>query len=822
LTTAHHNLVRLGWLAPLALFALLPLLAFPELFFGGQTLWRSDITLIHYPYHIMVADEWLAGRVPLWNPYQHIGIPLLAEGQVGPLYPLGALFLSPLSPSLELSLFVALHLTLAALFTFALARTLGLSTAPATLAGLAFGMGGFLMAQIANLNIMTGAVWLPLSLCSAVLAARRRNLALALLAGMPLALQAYTAQPQVVFYTILILVGYAAYRAAADRHIRSALPVMVMIVSGLLFSAPQLLPTYELQQYSVRSQELGFDFLTKNSLPPLMALNLVLPGAFGNNVIGFKGGDPFEEDFIYAGFVPLLLAGFAWSQRRRRDMPFFVLLLAGSALLALGRYTPLYELVIQHLPGFGLFRIPSRWLMGVNLALAVLAGYGLQTLLERGLSRRHLTVCGAVLGVLAAGLLLIWAFREPLRVWADTGWSGLERKLALAFLERGFEVQAVYRIERLLVRWLSPLTTPAGLLAFNLLATLPILVGYAARRLSPRAFAALAVAVVSFDLVVAGGTTINPIRPDDWWQQLSGGARYVLKHMDKGRVWPLGMGSEVAAVRNLGQFYPSAYRVHSAGGHGSPLMLARHDAFVHTAHPVQQVRLLGVRYILTEGRMGADAESTFPLVFVDEESVVYENRDPLPRAFTVHTMVTAADGDAALQRLTDLALDPRRTVVLEAMPGNVRPPATATDDQDEVVFTVDTPDEVELRARLTADGYLVLLDTWYPGWEATVDGEPAPIYRAYSIARAVFVPAGQHTVHFVYRPLSFRLGVALAGSALVITVVALLRACWPRTVSTRPPSRTQVLAAMAGRVVHCRSARPSAIRHSPSAENADG
>lgn len=770
---------------PPALFLLLPLLAFPELFFGHQTLWRSDITLIHYPYHITVADEWLAGRVPLWNPYQHIGVPLLAEGQVGPLYPLGALFLSPLSPSLELSLFVALHLTLAAVFTFALARTLGLATAPATLAGLAFGMGGFLMAQIGNLNIMTGAVWLPLILCSAIMAARRRSLAVALLAGLPLALQAFTAQPQVVFYTLLVLVGYAVFRLVADRSVRAALFVAVAIASGLLLSAPQLLPAYELQQHSVRSQALDFDFLTKNSWPPMMGLNLVLPGAFGNNVVGFKGGDPFEEDFIYAGFIPLLMVGFAWHQRRRRDMPYFVLLLAGAMLLALGRYTPLYQLVIQHLPGFALFRIPSRWLMAANLALAVLCGYGLQTLIERGLSRRRLVICGAILGLLGAGLLLTWVFREPVRAWVDTGWSGLERKLILAFLERGFEMQPVYQTERLLLRWMLPLTTPVGLLVFNMLATLVLLVGYGARRLSPRAFAALAVAAVSLDLVVAGGTAINPIRPDDWWQQLSGGARHVLEHMDSGRVWPLGMGSEAAAVRNLGQFFPSAYRVRSAGGHGSPLMLDRHDAFVHTAHPVQQVRLLGVRYILTEGRMGADAESTFPPVFADDESVVYENRDPLPRAFAVHAVVLAADAEAALARLTDLALDPRQTVVIEASVDLEPPRGVAATGTDEVVLTLDTPDAVEVRAHLAADGYLVLLDTWYPGWEATVDGAPAPIYRAYSIVRAVFVPAGEHTVRFNYRPLSFRLGVALSGLALAITVVAWLRTRWPREAVAR-------------------------------------
>ena len=794
MTDANQSHVRRAWPAAFLLFAILPLLAFPEIIIGRQTLWRSDISVIHYPYHIMVAQEWLAGRVPLWNPYQHIGIPLLAEGQVGPLYPLGLIFLSPLAPSLELSLFVVLHFALAAAFTCALARCLGLGWWSATLAGLAFGMGGFLMAQVANLNIMTGAAWLPLILCIAILAVRRRSVLLALLAGVPLALQAFTAQPQVVLYTLTILVAYAVYRLVADiwsRRQPAATPltshsqsggsvwgglllIVLAIVSGLLMSAPQLLPSYELQQHSVRSQELGFGFLTKNSLPPLMGLNLLLPSAFGNNVVGFKGGDPFEEDFIYVGFAPLALACFCLRQRRRRDMPFFLLLLVGAVLLALGRHTPLYQAVIQYLPGFSLFRIPARWLLAVNLALAILAGYGLETLVERGLSRRSLLACLVLLSVLGAGLALAWAFRQELLSTVNGQWIGLERRLISSFLERGFTPNPVYQ-ERLLLRWLLPLTAPAVLLAFNLGVVTILFVLYGLRRLTPRVFAALALAAVSLDLIVAGGTTINPIRADDWWQRLSGGARYVVERLETGRVWPLGMGSEEAAVRKLGQFFPSAYRVFSAGGHGSPLMLARHDAFVHTAHPVQQVQLLGVRYILTEGRMGQDAESTYPPAYADGESVVYENRNPLPRAFAVHQLIQAASADTALNYFKSLDLDPGRTVVLEAEDMPAPPAVAAANGPDRVAITRVEPDVVEVRATLVADGYLVLLDSWYPGWQATVDGSATPIYRANTIVRAVFVPAGEHVVRFEYRPLPFRLGVALSILAVAAVMVAALK-----------------------------------------------
>src|SRR5437867_1721548 len=85
-------------------------------------------------------------------------------------------------------------------------------------------------------------------------------------------------------------------------------------------------------------------------------------------------------------------------------------------------------------------------------------------------------------------------------------------------------------------------------------------------------------------------------------------------------------------------------------------------------------------------------------------------------------------------------------------------------------------DEDTLRLAVAAqqNAMLLLADEMYPGWSATVDGRPARIYRADYLFRAVFVPAGQHAVEFVYRPRSFRLGMLITFLATMGTVAALL------------------------------------------------
>ncbi|MCB0163716.1 MAG: YfhO family protein, partial [Anaerolineae bacterium] len=614
-TIASKNKLLIPTLLIFALFFIVPLLAFPELIFSGKTLYRDDITWIHYPGHIFVADEWLAGRVPLWDPFRQAGKPMLAEPQIGVLYPLRVLFLSPLNPSLELSLFLFMHYTLAACFAFVLARSLNLSRWGATLAGLAFGFGGFLMAQNINLNIMTGAVWLPLVLGGAIETLKRRRWRVAMLAGMPIALQMYTAQPQITFYTLVMMSGYGAYQIVGDfffgphRYklnyaLITGLLLTTMVVSGLLLAAPQLIPTLEMLQYTIRLARQGFDLLTENSLPPAMWLNLLLPGAFGNGVVGFEGGDPFQEDFIYVGFMTLLLALFSWPRRRQPPVLFFMLLLLSAVLLAMGRYTPLYATVIQYLPGFDLFRIPARWVLGVNLALAILAGVGLDFLLEQGVSKTTLMIVVAIGTLLIVGLGLAWLGQETLMQWAET-WSGLNRKLLRVFFDLSYTFNPIYD-DRLLVGWMPYLTVPVVLLTTNIIIAVGLFTLYARRLMSPTRFAGLIVAAVTFDLIVAGGTVINPIKEATRWQQLSGGAQYVLEHVGQARVFPLSASSEETAISHLGQYFPSARRVHSAGGHAGPLVLQRYEDFINEAHPVQVIQILGVRYILTPGQMGAD------------------------------------------------------------------------------------------------------------------------------------------------------------------------------------------------------------------------
>jgi hypothetical protein len=154
---------------------------------------------------------------------------------------------------------------------------------------------------------------------------------------------------------------------------------------------------------------------------------------------------------------------------------------------------------------------------------------------------------------------------------------------------------------------------------------------------------------------------------------------------------------------------------------------------------------------------------------------VYENLDVLPRAFVVHHAQVAVDDTVTLALLQDPAFDPGTSVVLAA---ETSPPELGPDYQDagddRISIALYEPERVVVEADLAQEGYLVLSDTHYPGWRVEVDGQEGRIHRANLLFRAVYLPAGHHTVEFWFRPLSLRIGATISVLAAVLTVVGLI------------------------------------------------
>jgi hypothetical protein len=194
-------------------------------------------------------------------------------------------------------------------------------------------------------------------------------------------------------------------------------------------------------------------------------------------------------------------------------------------------------------------------------------------------------------------------------------------------------------------------------------------------------------------------------------------------------------------------------------------------------------------------------------VYSDADVVLYENQEYLPRAFLVPSAVVERPGLEIVSRMAHGDFSPERFVILEEQfdVSRLAPPARPDEPVPPIRFNrpdgtesssgpgtvrivrFDT-DHLRLEAEANQNAMLFLADLAYPGWRAYVDGTEAPIYRANYLFRAVYLPAGQHTVDFIYRPRSFRLGLLVTVAATLAMLAALAalaaggsrRPRWPR------------------------------------------
>lgn len=240
----------------LAALPLLPLAALLFLFFGpalvrGESFVFRDAAHFYYPLFAYVQAVWGEGRIPLWNPYDGVGMPLLAEPSASVFYPGKLIFALPIPFPAALRWYVALHFAIAYLTTYNAARRLGVSRVAATLAAVSYSFGGYVVATHANVIFLVGAAWAPLALLAGVrLADDPVKPTAAPLLAFSLAMMILGGDPQAAFHLALVAGVYFVGRHVRllrtpllfARHV-APLTAAILLAAGL--SAVQILPTVE-------------------------------------------------------------------------------------------------------------------------------------------------------------------------------------------------------------------------------------------------------------------------------------------------------------------------------------------------------------------------------------------------------------------------------------------------------------------------------------------------------------------------------------------------------------------------------------------------
>lgn len=687
-----------------------------------QYSWVQSPDLVYQvvPWLQYQAGEWHRGAIPLWDPYEWAGQPLVGQGLPGAVYPPNwLLFMMPLRHGwirqAVLEWYYVLIHYMGALFCFWFCRDLGRSHAASLLAGLGFALGGW-MGNTDWPQMLNGAVWAPLVFMFLLRAVRGvRPIASAALSGAFLGVSFLSGHHQIPIFIGLACAGVWGWHLLPKVRVnpRAGLPLVVFGLFLLLVSALQTFPAYEYGNLALRwvgaenpvgwKTPVPYSVHMEFGLGALSILGILIPGILQHS-------DPFLGVVLVSLAISAVVA--AWGELTVRILSLVALIALFYSLAADGFIEGLiYSLV----PMVEKARNPSMAIFMFHFGTCILFAYGIDTYELIDIPwRRRLPAALAIFGGLVFAVLLACSLAgvswkigpdRPAMValialmmacvlfaW---GRARLARNPALAAI--GFLMLAEVGLCNSAFSW-HPVSEPNHLL--KKLSEHADIAGYLQRQTLP--------VRVQFDKQEV------PYNFGDW---------YGVDTID---------GFLASMTANVQE------------AQGNPAS----RALMGTNFYVGRKPLDAAQSSLFEGRSGLK---------------VYRIPGAFPRSWTVHELISMKNQAELGQRLSVPLPQLRRQAFLSGpLPALVQ---CGSADQTRVVSR--TSNRMLIEAVMGCRGMVVSGEVYFPGWQATVDGAPAHLYEVYGFVRGIVVEGGRHRIEMRYRPASVVWGAICTGLGLL-------------------------------------------------------
>ena len=788
-----------------ALLVLAGILFFSDFLFTSKNFYFRDILSFHYPLRKVLIDSYARGEFPLWNPFVYLGQPMLANPNYMAFYPSNILH-AFLPFNYAFKLHFILHPLLAGVGIYFLQRRLRIQPMAALGGSLIYQFSGTLLSFLNFYNIVPAVAlipWIGWAFLGALAAERwwRRSLLFGLLLG----LQVIAFEPLMVQCNLLLLAGLALYHffESQDRFRAAVTIARAALVGGLfalVIAAIQVLPTLELLPRTARGNY-DFDMVSRWSLHPADLINVLVPNLFGDPYTIDNGnywGEAFhdgKQGYLVSFFVgggALLLACFSFFSSRKTLLRILAGLSLLSVILAFGKFIPVYQWLYEHLALFRLGRYPSKYFLLTTLAFAIMASLGLEVLstpLEGAGRRKWRLIAVAFLGVGAAVVLLgawsYWNVRPlALESWIRAAVKDPALASAKDFADIRAQVMTAVRSSGAFLL-LSGGIVLAFLLWRRSIALIGLLILLLAAelipaniRLSPLISEADMDFVPEVNAYLIEKLPREPYRvaPPTW---IGAVPNFRIRVPNRSAAWLTlfnrRSGQPLSGIINGIQYslYPS---VDDLNTRESEELLAAYLSLPYTL-ALTLWQKLNSPVLLALGEI-QDPRVRFLESFDTESNTklnAYWLEKTLPRAYFVSGVEVVPSHVNALHRLVSADFPAESTVILED-PSIASQSAEKTDAG--MARIVDyRGHRVLCEVESKVPGYLVLLDSYFPGWRAYRDGNEVEILRANYAFRAVPVEPGRHQVEFRYAPSSFYTGLSATCAALLLALVSLF---WKR------------------------------------------
>jgi hypothetical protein len=684
--------------------------------------------------------------LPLWHPGMISGVPVLELMHTSVFYPLNLIFLLDDFPT-AFNLYIVLQHFILVFSVYGLTRFWGLSEEAAVCSGITALLGGYFLSLSSIYNHFQSAIWFPLLLFffQKLLETGRTKYFLSMVFF--LFCQVLGGSPENCLLSTALLALYGLLVVPANPGVRESGRCILLLASAVVLSlglsALQLLPTYEFLEHTTRGRGLSFEMVTSWSIAPESLVHLILPIDFVRFMERKGIGTGFFLQSHYMGLLPLffMFAGLI-GLFRVKALRFWALVFILGVFFALGQHNAFYRFFFDWVPVFDKFRFPEKFMFLSAFSLVFLVGYGVQALQNLASNNskgmKSLVIYGIIFCAGVYGLSILMNRKGELH--------------ALAIL------------------------VPFILICMML----------QSGRLRPSMFKVIVVGLVLADLTLRN-LALVPFIDRKFYDEPPVLAEKLKKDSDRFRIYSGPLASD-AEVTTKNQFPKSSNQLFSMmmvkdqlrpnlatiygnvfidGLTGVILMndLIWVNKFVFASEELRRRMLKrgNVKFWVTdEFEIPPDGDRPFGL------KKVREFDDALPRAFFVPRARQESRKDA-IKEYFDEKFDPASEVLLdEEVSWDLR-----EDFQGQVDSIDYRPNGVTITTRQNGDGFLVLLDSYFPGWKVRVDGVPGHVYRANNFYRAVKLGPGPHTLEFHYEPVGFKTGLIVSLVTFLLLMIGI-------------------------------------------------
>jgi hypothetical protein len=733
-----------------------------------------------YPMLRYLGDALANGELPLWNPYHFSGHPAVADPQSLLFTPTMLLF-GWLVPQPSMQLFDAVvfaHFLPGAFGILGLFARRGWRPVGAVIAAAIFILGGSASARLQHTGIIFGYGCFPLALLLIETSLTRRSYLYAALFGVVSAFMV-VGRDQVAFLSALCLVCSVIDQAWSGAepplvYLRRRLGVLALAVAviALLLAVPVIL-TLQFLQTSTRPS-FGYGVAAMGSLPPESLATILFGNVFGSLrwTYDYWGPDWHSltegswtdraTNYLFAGTIPALLLlwhGIAGGRLLAREFRFFLIVGVAAIAYALGRYTPIFGMVFDNLPGIALYRRPADATFLINIVLAFSAGYLVHRFVEEGAPRLRQVKEPALAAVLVA--IAICLVTGAILTALTFALRAQQTPAAFVEIAQGLAISAA-------AVWLLRAATAPRHRAL----AAAIVVAFTAGELIWRNAASALAAEPAERYAVFQTLPPEQRRGLDILKQALAARHAAGEHP---RVEVLGLGgawqnaSMVLGLEDTIGYNPlrlADYERAIGPGENAADPNLRTFPGTFRGYRCRLASLLGLEYLLLD-RPLARLPRHFPrlsnakLLYGEGSMWIYRLAPSAPRAYLATRLIPVESEAVLLQEelpefdRKDEALVEKDQAALLSGDYGTRDGAT---DPDPAVGGVRIEsyqrNAVTLVAETDRNSVLVLHDIYYPGWEVLVDGQKKTLLRTNLLFRGVELPPGRHRVEFRFRPLS--------------------------------------------------------------------